>query len=98
MTRYDYAANRVRRSSRMRRRRHTLRTIDGIFRTEVDVVPEKEDVDRPDLAAVVLLAVEMVVQIADDQICVEKLLRHIRGEHLFDDVVVFLVFKPHTGR
>ena len=65
---------------------------------EIDVVPDEEHIDRPDAAAVVLGAAEMLVQPRDQLVGVEELLGGLALELLLDDVVVFFIPQPYAGR
>ena len=72
---------------------HAASAFDKVF-----PVPEKEHIDHPDMAGVILFSGFMRVQYLDQFIRVEEFLRLRAGEFLLYDVVVFVGTKPDTNR
>ena len=69
-----------------------------ILLVEVNIVPYKENINRPDAAAVVLLALEMLVKPTDKRVGVEELFGGFAFEFFFDYIVIFFILKPNAGR
>ena len=65
---------------------------------EIQAVPYQKDIDRPDLAGMILFLFKMLVQIPQQNIGVEEHLGGGREEHILYDVIVVLVLEPHAGR
>ena len=67
----------------------------GVVLVKVDVVPNKEYIHRPNAAAVVLLAAEMLVQPADQSVGVEELFGGLAQEFLLYDIIELFVPEPY---
>ena len=69
----------------------------GVVLVKINIVPNKEHIDRPNAAAVVLLAGEVLVEPADKRVCIKEFLGGFAGEFPLYNAVILLVLQPLSG-
>ena len=79
-----------------------IQMVDGLFYlgvllVKIDVVPNQENIHRPNAAAVVLPAAEMLVQPRYQSVGVEELFGGLALEFFLDYVVELFVTQPYAG-
>ena len=67
------------------------------------VIPYEEDINCPDLTAVIrllirILSVLMIIKHLKQELRIKELLRCIRLKHLFYNIIILLFLQPYTNR
>ena len=68
------------------------------FILKINVVPDQENIYRPNLAAVVLFAAVVLVEEACDDVRVKEFLRRIGMEHFLHDIIIPFIPEPYARR